>query len=49
MVHRGTTRESKGLRKAAISTFESKWRRHRNKRRITQRCLAKLALAAIVA
>ncbi|KND50779.1 MAG: hypothetical protein ABA06_04820 [Parcubacteria bacterium C7867-001] len=49
MVHRGTTRESKQIRKAEISTFEQKWRRHKNKQRIWKRCVQKLALATVEA
>jgi hypothetical protein len=43
MMHRGTTRESKGLRERRASTIEDKWRRHKNKRRIWQRYMKKLA------
>jgi hypothetical protein len=45
MVHRGTTRESKKVKPLRISTLEDKWRRHKNKARIWQRCVRKLALA----
>lgn len=45
MVHRGNTREPKGLRGVRISTIEDKWRRHKNKRRIWQRYMKKIALS----
>lgn len=45
MIHRARPRESKKLRESRASTVEDKWRRHRNKERIWQRCVKKLALS----
>lgn len=44
MVHRGNTREPKRIRQIRVSSIEEKWRRHKNKRRIWQRYMKKLAL-----
>jgi hypothetical protein len=43
MIHRGTTRESKGLRSRRPSTPSKKLRRHRNKARIWRRCVKRLS------
>lgn len=43
MVHRGTTREPKGLKARMASTPDAKLRRHRNKLRIWRRCVKRLA------
>jgi len=43
MVHRGNTREPKGLWKRQASLSEDKWRRHRNKERIWRRAVKRLA------
>jgi len=43
MVHRGTTREAKGVRvDRASSTPEIKYRRHKNKARIWRRAVKRL-------
>ena len=47
MVHRGPTREPKVIRNVRMSTLEDKLRRHKNKRRIWRRCVARLALLQI--
>ncbi|HEY0948487.1 MAG TPA: hypothetical protein VGE53_03365 [Candidatus Paceibacterota bacterium] len=44
MVHRGTTRETKGLRALRSSTPSLKLRRHRNKMRIWRRAVKRLSL-----
>lgn len=44
MVYRGAKpREAKGVRSARMSTLEEKLRRHKNKKRIWRRCVARLA------
>jgi hypothetical protein len=49
MIHRPRARESKKLQPIRVSTMEDKWRRHKNKLRIWQRCVKKLALAKTAA
>jgi hypothetical protein len=44
MVHRGSTREPKRIRNVRMSTLEDKLKRHKNKRRIWRRCIARLEL-----
>ncbi len=44
MVHRGNTREPKRIRNVRMSTLADKLRRHKNKRRIWRRCVARLTL-----
>jgi hypothetical protein len=43
MMHKGTTREAKGLRTHGQSTPSQKLRRHRNKARIWRRCVKRLS------
>ena len=44
MVYRGSrARETKRIRNVRMSTLEDKLRRHRNKKRIWRRCVARLA------
>jgi hypothetical protein len=44
MVYRGSkAREAKRIRNVRMSTLEEKLRRHRNKKRIWRRCVARLA------
>lgn len=47
MVHRGSTREPKKIRNMRMSTLEDKLRRHKNKRRIWRRAVARLTLIKI--
>ncbi len=49
MVHRGNTREPKRMKSIRASTLEDKWRRHKNKKRVWQRCTARLALLEVQA
>lgn len=44
MVHRGNTREPKRIRNVRMSALADKLRRHKNKRRIWRRCVARLTL-----
>ena len=50
MVYRGSRpREAKSFVKRDISTPDSKWRRHRNKKRIWRRAVKRFELTVILA